>query len=285
MSVALFHVDAFATEPFTGNPAAVCVLDAPRDEKWMQGVAREMNLSETAFVECGSTAPSGGEALPLRWFTPLVEVDLCGHATLAAAHVLWETGAMPRAVPARFATRSGVLTAGWRDGRVELDFPSTPCEPAPLPSEYLAALGIERRTENEERRNAEGGMLAVFTGMAGPRHVIELASEAEVRAVRPDFRALSSLPGRGLAVTARGDGRPYDFVSRYFAPWVGVDEDPVTGTVHCGLAVYWAARLGKTELLACQASPRGGEILLRLSGSRVVLAGRAVTVAAGRVFA
>lgn len=262
----LFHVDAFTAHPFAGNPAAVCLLDeegSPRcDERWMQHLACEMNLSETAFVA------AAGSDLSLRWFTPLVEVDLCGHATLAAAHVLWETGRLDRRQEARFATRSGLLTAGWRDGWIELDFPATACEEATLAPAYLAALGI-----SEPRSISKGG----------PRHIIELASVEAVRAVAPDFGALRALPGRGIAVTAQGDGRPHDIVSRYFAPWVGVNEDPVTGSVHCALAPFWAPRLGRAELLAFQASARGGELHLRLRGNRVVIAGRAVTISRGEV--
>jgi len=260
MNRPLFHVDAFASRPFTGNPAAVCLLDRPAEAAWMQAVAAEMNLSETAFVVAGA------DPLALRWFTPRVEVDLCGHATLAAAHVLWETGRLGHDAPARFATRSGVLTATLRDGWIELDFPATPCAAASLPDGFLAALGIAA---------------PVFTGQAGPRHIVEVGDERDVRSLTPDFAALAALPGRGVAVTARADGRAYDFVSRYFAPWVGVNEDPVTGSVHCALGPFWASRLGKGELLACQASPRGGEIRVRVGGTRAVLAGRGVTIARG----
>jgi PhzF family phenazine biosynthesis protein len=277
MAIPVFHVDAFADRAFAGNPAAVCLLEEPRDERWMQQVAQELNLSETAFVICGARLRTGADAnpevraatapiFPLRWFTPLVEVDLCGHATLATAHVLWETGRLAGDAAARFLTRSGELTAGRRDGWVELDLPATACAPATLSPAHLAALGIAAPR---------------FVGQAGPRHVIEVESETLVRELKPDFHALRPLPGRGIAVTARSDGRPYDFVSRYFAPWVGVNEDPVTGSVHCALATYWAARLGKQEMLACQASPRGGEIRVRLDGDRVRLGGKAVTVAAG----
>lgn len=275
MPVSLFHVDAFADRPFAGNPAVVCLLDAPPwDAEWMQHVAREMNVSETAFVidraatlqksKAGDAAST--EFFPLRWFTPIVEVDLCGHATLAAAHVLWETGRLPLESAARFATRSGELTAVRRAEWIELDFPAVACEPTSLSDAHLAALGLSSPR---------------FVGLAGPRHVVEVESEAVVRTLAPDFNALRGLPGRGVAVTARGDGRPYDFVSRYFAPWVGVNEDPVTGSVHCALATFWAARLGKQELRAFQASPQGGEIRLRLDNDRVRLAGRAVTVAKG----
>lgn len=266
-SAALFHVDAFADAPFAGNPAGVCLLDAPRDTRWMQGIAREMNVSETAFVEGAGPAADAG-TLSLRWFTPLVEVDICGHATLAAAHVLWQTGRLGPADVARFRTRSGVLTASPDAGWIELDFPAVACEPAVLAPAYLEALGVAR---------------ALSVCSAGPRHVVQVESPGEVRSLAPDFRALGSLPGRGIAVTAASNGRPYDVVSRYFAPWVGVDEDPATGSVHCALAVFWSSRLGRTELLAHQASPRGGVLRLRLEGARVRLGGKAVTVARGEV--
>ncbi len=263
--IPVFHVDAFTAKPFAGNPAAVCLLDEPRDERWMQQVAREMNLSETAFVI--AHPPASAEApMALRWFTPLVEVDLCGHATLAAAHVLWETGRLAADAPARFLARSGLLIASRRDGWIELDFPATLCTSGTLSPAHLAALGVAAPR---------------FVGQAGPRHVIEVDTEPHVRALAPDFHALRGLPGRGIAVTAQGDGRPYDFVTRYFAPWVGVDEDPVTGSVHCALATFWSARLGKQEMLAFQASPRGGEIRVRVEGDRVHLGGHAVTIASG----
>ena len=271
--VRLFHVDAFTDRPFRGNPAAVCLIDAPRGDAWMQQVAREMNLSETAFVvpvdERGATRPPAGEVFTLRWFTPLVEVDLCGHATLAAAHVLWETGRLTgSASSVRFLTASGELTAARNDGWIALDFPATACVPAPLSPSHLAALTIAAPR---------------LVARAGPRHVIEVESEEIVRALTPDFEALRALPGRGIAVTARANSGPYDVVSRYFAPWVGVNEDPVTGSVHCALATFWAARLGKTEILAFQASPRGGEIRLRVEGDRVKLGGKAVTIATGEL--
>jgi len=239
----------------------VCVLESYPAAAWMQSFAREMNVSETAFVALDED-PFG-----LRWFTPLVEVDLCGHATLATAHVLWETELLASGIPARFETRSGTLTAMRDGGWIDLDFPAVACQASPVDGEYLEALGIQE---------------PVFLGLAGPRHVIQVASVEIVRSLAPDFRALRRLAGRGIAVTAAG-GYPYDFVSRYFAPWVGVDEDPVTGSIHCALAGFWAERLGKREMLAWQASSRGGEIRLRSEGQRVKLGGRAVTIAAGEV--
>jgi PhzF family phenazine biosynthesis protein len=260
MPMNFFHVDAFTDRPFSGNPAAVCLLDAPADPAWMRQVAAELNLSEAAFV----TPADGG--FGLRWFTPEVEVDLCGHATLASAHVLWETGRLPAETPARFHTRSGWLTATRAGGWITLDFPSMTIAPGPIPAEAVAAVGID----------------PVLTGTCGARWVIEAASEEVVRGLRPDFARLRALTGRALVVTAVGrPGTGCDFVSRYFAPWVGVNEDPVTGAAHCALAPFWAARLGRPTLTAYQASPRGGWLRVEAAGDRVRLSGQAVTVVAG----
>jgi PhzF family phenazine biosynthesis protein len=260
MRLPFFHVDAFTSRPFAGNPAAVCLLDAPAEPDWMRQVAAELNLSETAFV-----APIDG-GFGLRWFTPQVEVDLCGHATLASAHVLWESGRLPRETPARFHTRSGWLTAAFQDGWITLDFPTLPIAPGPVPAEAVSAAGVE----------------PVWTGTCGARWVIEAASEDAVCALRPDFGRLRALKGRALMVTAAAaPGAGYDFVTRYFAPWVGVDEDPVTGSAHCALGPFWAARLGRAPLTAYQASARGGRLRVEPSGDRVQLSGQAVTVVAG----
>jgi predicted PhzF superfamily epimerase YddE/YHI9 len=234
MPIPFFHVDAFTSRPFSGNPAAVCLLDAPADPAWMRLVAAELGLSEAAFL-----VPVDG-GFGLRWFTPAVEVDLCGHATLASAHVLWETGRLPRDAPARFHTRSGWLTAITEGEWITLDFPAMTIEAGPIPGEEV------------------------------------------VRALRPDYFRLRALSGRALMVTAAGrPGTGCDFVSRYFAPWVGVDEDPVTGAAHCALAPFWAARLGRSSLTAYQASPRGGWLRVEATGDRVKLSGQAVTVIAG----
>lgn len=260
MPIAFFHVDAFTDGPFSGNPAAVCLLEAPADAAWMRRVAAEVNLSEAAFV-----VPIDG-GFGLRWFTPEVEVDLCGHATLASAHVLWERGTLPRAQPARFSTRSGWLTAACDGGSITLDFPALPLTPGPIPPEAVAALGVE----------------PLMTGTCGARWMAEVASEETVRGLKPDFARLRALTGRALMVTARArPGAGYDFVSRYFAPWVGVDEDPVTGVAHCALGPFWAARLGKPRLTAFQASSRGGWLRVEAAGDRVKLGGQAVTVIAG----
>jgi PhzF family phenazine biosynthesis protein len=258
----IVQVDAFADRPFAGNPAAVCVLDRPREAGWMQHVALEMNLSETAFLE------RRGDGYSLRWFTPACEVDLCGHATLASAHVLWQDGHLPPDAEARFHTRSGVLTAR-RDGDwIWLDFPSLPPTPAPQPPAGLAgALGAA----------------PVFVGNSRFDLLVEVGSEAAVRALRPDPRALRTLGARGVIVTARGEADGFDFVSRFFAPGAGVDEDPVTGSAHCVLTPYWAAKLGKAEMTAYQASARGGVVRVRLAGGRVHLGGRAVTVLRGEL--
>lgn len=254
-------VDAFTERPFAGNPAAVCVLDGAADEAWMRAVAREMNLSETAFLH------PEADGYRLRWFTPSDEVELCGHATLASAHVLFESGTLAAGAQARFHTRSGLLTAVRRGAQVVLDFPAMPMAPCVPPPEVIAALGVSAR----------------WAGANGPNYLLELGSEAEVRAVAPDFRALRALRVRSAAVTARAERGPYDIVSRFFAPGAGVDEDPVTGGAHCTLGPFWAERLGKPELHAYQASARGGVLHVTVQGARVLLAGHAVTVSRGEI--
>jgi PhzF family phenazine biosynthesis protein len=259
----IITVDAFADEPFRGNPAAVCLLPAARDEAWMAGVAREMNLSETAFLVRRSDG-----SYDLRWFTPAVEVRLCGHATLASAHVLWERGLLASTEAARFHTKSGLLTATRApDGLIELDFPSRVASPIPIPEGLAEALGAP----------------VLHTGRSADDDLVEVASEAVVRALSPDFARLRTLPVRGVIVTARSEDPPYDFVSRFFAPAVGIDEDPVTGSAHCVLAPFWGERLGKREMLAYQASARGGVVRVSVRGDRVGLAGRAITVLDGEL--
>ncbi|MFO0891938.1 MAG: PhzF family phenazine biosynthesis protein [Isosphaeraceae bacterium] len=266
MSVRIIQVDAFTPRPFAGNPAAVCLLDAPVPESWMQQVAREMNLSETAFVE----RRSDDGVLGLRWFTPTVEVDLCGHATLAAAHVLWEEHRLDPSRPALFDTRSGRLAARKRDDWIELDFPSTPVGDG-LPAAELEPIARALAAE------------PVFGGRSRFDLLVELASEAEVRRLAPDFRRLSSLPVRGVIATALSGSHECDFVSRFFAPAAGVDEDPVTGSAHCCLAPYWALRLGRSELVGHQVSDRGGVVKVCLDGDRVAILGQAVTVMRGEL--
>lgn len=269
MGQRIVQVDAFTDRPFAGNPAAVCVLRGPADEGWMKDVAREMNLSETAFLH-----PEEG-AWRLRWFTPAAEVDLCGHATLASAHVLWEDGHLPAGARAEFRTRSGVLTAERRGEWIELDFPGTPPAPAPAPPGLLAALGIAH---------------ASWVGRSRFDYVLELADAAAVRAVQPDFGALARVEARGVIVTAAGDPSAgdvaaADFVSRFFGPAVGVDEDPVTGSAHCSLAPYWGAKLGRERMVGQQVSQRGGRVRVMLAGERVLLGGQAVTVLRGELVA
>lgn len=254
-------VDAFADRPFTGNPAAVCILDAPRDEGWMQAVAMEMNLSETAFLH------PEGDAWRLRWFTPAVEVDLCGHATLATAHALWEAGRLAPDAEARFFTRSGPLACRRDGGWIAMDFPALPPAAAEPPAGLAEALGVT----------------PTWVGRSRFDYLVEVASEAEVRAAAPDIALLRRVETRGVILTARAAMDGADVVSRFFAPAAGVDEDPVTGSAHCVLTPYWAAKLGRDSLTAYQASRRGGFVRLRSLGDRVTLAGRAVTVLRGEL--
>ncbi|MEZ4412228.1 MAG: PhzF family phenazine biosynthesis protein [Gemmatimonadales bacterium] len=261
MPLALHHIDAFTDRPFAGNPAAVCLLEQEMDDAWMQSVAQEMNLSETAFL-----LPRD-DGFSLRWFTPEVEVELCGHATLASAHFLWSERHLKPDAVARFHTQSGLLTATQRDGWIELDFPATPAVPAPAPAGMAAALGCT----------------PVAVTKSAYDYLIEVATEAEVRALEPDFRALRVVNARGVIVTAVGDNGKYDFVSRFFGPAVGINEDPVTGSAHCVMGPYWQERLERSSFLAYQASPRGGEVRVEVRGSRVQLGGKAVTVSRGEL--
>jgi predicted PhzF superfamily epimerase YddE/YHI9 len=261
MPLPLYHVNAFIHRPGGGNPAAVCLLKEMPSDDWLQMVATQMNLSETAYL-----LPEG-DGHRLRWFTPGVEVDLCGHATLASAHVLWETGRLPLDKPARFQTRGGLLTAERRSEWIELDFPARPAELCAPPPELGPALGVVPKT----------------AGYNGMDWLVEVESAAVVRALRPDFARLATLPVRGIIVTAVSDDPAYDFISRFFAPATGVPEDPVTGSAHCCLTPFWRERLGKNELKAFQASARGGELRVRLDGKRVRLGGRAETVLRGEL--
>jgi PhzF family phenazine biosynthesis protein len=250
-------VDAFTAKPFGGNPAAVCILAQEASEPWMRDVAREMNLSETAFLF------PVADGYRLRWFTPAAEVALCGHATLATAHVLWQEGHLSQDQQARFHTLSGVLTADRDADWIRLDFPAKPAERADAPAGMLEALAVPN---------------PVFVGKNVFDYIVEVESEEEVRSVQPDFGLLAKTDARGVIVTARSRNPDFDFVSRFFAPRVGVPEDPVTGSAHCCLTPYWAARLGKTEMTAFQASARGGVVKVALRGDRVWLSGQAVTV-------
>ncbi|MDP9347978.1 MAG: PhzF family phenazine biosynthesis protein [Gemmatimonadota bacterium] len=255
------QVDAFTDRPFAGNPAAVCILPAPREEGWMQDVAREMNLSETAFLQ------RRGEEWELRWFTPTIEVDLCGHATLASAHVLWEEGHLSTDAEARFHTRSGLLTARREEGWITMNFPAKPEEEAPASPELARALGTA----------------PLYVGRSHFDLLVEVESEAVLRALRPDLARLSEVPARGVIVTSRAETPGFDFVSRFFAPRVGVDEDPVTGSAHCCLAPFWRKRLGRDSLVGFQASARGGVVRVRTEGDRVRLSGQAVTTLRGEL--
>jgi predicted PhzF superfamily epimerase YddE/YHI9 len=262
----VLQVDAFTDEPFAGNPAAVCLLEGPADPDWMQNVAREMNLSETAFLH------SRRHVFSLRWFTPAVEVELCGHATLASAHALWEEGLLGPAEPALFDTLSGRLAATRRGDGIEMDFPAENAEICEPPPGLLDSLG---------------GISPVAVARNRFDILIEVADEDTVRALRPDFQAMGSVPVRGVMVTARAGNElvasGVDFVSRFFAPAVGVDEDPVTGSAHCCLGPWWANRIGTADLLGRQVSDRGGTVGVRVRSDRVLLAGRAVTVMKGEL--
>jgi PhzF family phenazine biosynthesis protein len=264
MTCPIYQIDAFTNEPFRGNPAAVCLLEKPADPTWMQSVAAEMNLSETAFVW-----PQQVNQFQLRWFAPAVEVDLCGHATLAAAHALWESGRLPLNQPARFQTRSGELTCVRKSDWIEMDFPATPPTSATPPDGLIDALGVT----------------PIAVGRSRFDFLFELESEAAVRAVQPDFGRLRNVQTRGVIVTARSNDSAFDFVSRFFCPAVGVNEDPATGSAHCTLAVYWSQLLGRNEFAAKQMSERGGVVRVKLHGDRVALAGQAVTVFRGELLA
>jgi len=271
--IPFYQVDAFITDkPFSGNPAAVCLLDLekPRvgqkspsvpDERWMQNVAMEMNLSETAFLQKSSDGHN------LRWFTPVVEVDLCGHATLASAHVLWESGNLKPDEQARFHTKSGLLTATKKGEWIELDFPATLEQQAAPPPDLIESLGVK----------------PVYVGKNVFDYIIEVDSEETVRTVAPDFERLKKIPVRGVIVTSRSSNRDYDFVSRFFGPGSGVPEDPVTGSAHSCLGPFWKTRLKRSEFMAYQCSARGGLLRVRVGDGRVYMAGRALTVLRGEL--
>ena len=261
MTTPLYIVDAFASARFTGNPAAVCLLDEPAQAGWMQAVAAEMNLSETAFLV------QQADSFDLRWFTPVTEVDLCGHATLASAHVLWETNRLKPDETARFHTRSGLLTAERTQDWIELDFPATPPEPIEPPEGLSDLLGSVPR----------------YVGRTPFDLLLELTDEEELHELMPDFAGLSRLPVRGFIVTTRSDDARYDFQSRFFAPAAGVNEDPVTGSAHCALAPYWAGHLGKTKMTGYQASARGGIVEVETIADRVKLRGQVVTAFRGEL--
>lgn len=263
MGLSIYQVDAFTDKPFFGNPAGVCVLIEPVSDDWMQNVAREMNLSETAFLI------KQDNGYTLRWFTPTVEVDLCGHATLASAHILWERGYLVKNEAAKFHTRSGLLTAKHTDdGWIELNFPVEQENETTAPNGLLESLGVRAKYIGKNRFD----------------YIIEVGSEEEVRNLKPDFTALSKIPFRGVIATAVSASKEYDFVSRFFAPGVGVNEDPVTGSAHCCLGPYWKKRLGKEYFNAYQVSRRGGIIKVSVKNDRVCIAGQAITVMKAELF-
>jgi predicted PhzF superfamily epimerase YddE/YHI9 len=287
------QVDAFTSAAFAGNPAAVCFLSGEREAAWMQDVAREMNLAETAFLR-PLDGEGGRREFELRWFTPTVEVDLCGHATLASAHALWESGRLAPTEEARFHTRSGVLTAvrvatgnggadnggagngraGNADGNgdggwIQMDFPVTTTESVPAPDGLVDALGVT----------------PLYVGRSRFDYLVQVESEKILRDLAPDLRRLCAIEARGVIVTSRAADPDYDFVSRFFAPRAGIDEDPVTGSAHCTLADFWSKQLGKARFLARQISARGGVLRVELRGDRVLLGGQAITVLRGELLA
>jgi PhzF family phenazine biosynthesis protein len=262
MSIAVFHIDAFTNRPFAGNAAAVCMLDKQYEDAWLQQVASEMNQPATTFlypVEDG---------YHLRWFSAKVELELCGHGTLASAHTLWDQGYLPREAQARFHTKAGLLTAVQDGEWIALNFPAKPEEPVEISSAFEEALGVA----------------PLYVGRSQLDYLVDVGFEETVRTLRPDFARLATLPARGVIVTgtARADA-DYDFVSRFFCPSVGITEDPVTGSAHCALAPFWSKRLGRTELVGYQASSRGGTVRVALDGERVLLGGQAVTVFRGEL--
>ena len=257
----IYQVDAFTQEKFKGNPAAVCLLDSPAEESWMQLVAAEMNLSETAFIHPAK------DGFDLRWFTPTVEVDLCGHATLACAFVLYEEGLFAPDQKIRFHTKSGLLTATQNADLLEMDFPAEPGEEFMPPPILMRALGVTAVSAQQNRMDI----------------LIEASGEEAVRALEPDFQALTEIPSRGIIVTSPSDNPEYDFISRFFAPFYGINEDPVTGSAHCFLGPFWAHHLGKNKMCAFQASARGGVVYVKVDGDRVKLSGHAVMVLKGEI--
>lgn len=262
MSLPLFHVDAFTSSPFKGNSAAVCMLDKPRDSVWLQQVASEMNLAATAFLY------PQDNGYHLRWFSAKTELELCGHGTLASAHTLWEQGYLAFEEQARFYTRGGFLTAKQDGEWIELDFPSKPEEATAIQPILEESLGVK----------------PVYVGKSQLDLLVEVESEEVVRTIQPNFKQLVTIPARGIIVTAAAStDSGYDFVSRFFCPSVGIDEDPVTGSAHCALSPFWSKRLGREQLTGYQASERGGVVRVRFDGDRVHLGGQALTVLRGEL--
>ncbi len=262
MKQSIIQVDAFTNKPFSGNPAAVCVLENPQDDQWMQNVAREMNLSETAFLL------KQEDGYNLRWFTPATEVPLCGHATLASSHVLWSENHLSEKESARFHTKSGLLIAKKQKDWIELDFPANPSQETSTTVELSKALGVPIKT--------------VVKNSLG--YLVEIESEDLVREMQPNFGLLVKQFPEVIVTSIAESSSEYDFISRFFAPGLGINEDPVTGAAHCCLAPYWRNKLNKNEFLAYQASSRGGVVKVRYPGEdRVFLSGQAVTVLRGEI--
>ncbi|OXM86484.1 PhzF family phenazine biosynthesis protein [Paenibacillus rigui] len=260
--IPIYTVDAFTSQAYSGNPAAVCILQSfPEEDTWLQSIAAEMNLSETAFL-C-ATEKRG--SYKLRWFTKQAEVELCGHATLASAHVLWETGAAYGLDKLHFHTLSGVLTARRLQDSIELNFPAEPPEPSSAPELLKQALGVEPVAVSRNRFD----------------YIVEVASEQQVRELKPDFQLLKELPARGVLVTSRSDDPAYDITARCFFSPIGIDEDPVTGSAYCALAPYWRTKLGKSGMTAIQLSARTGVVKLQTVEDRVRIEGKAVIVIKG----
>lgn len=263
MAVAIYQVDAFTKEAFSGNSAAVCLIKTAVTDEWMQKVAMEMNVSETAFVM------KEKDGFRLRWFTPEKEVSLCGHATLASAHILWEEQLLEVNEVVKFYTKSGILTAVKFGQLIELNFPREDVKEVEAPENLQQAIG--------------DGVKLNFVGQGKDDYLVEVESEEVLRSLTPNFELLKTIPSRGVIVTSRSSNSDIDFVSRFFAPRLGVNEDPVTGSSHCSLAPYWKSRLSKNEFIAYQASKRGGKLHVRVENERVVLGGEAVTIMKGEL--
>ena len=261
----LFTVDALASKPFSGNQAAICLVESELDASWMLALAQEINYSETAYLD----KLDGSADFGLRWFTPACEVDLCGHATLASAHVLWNECEI-QSDEIRFHTRSGVLTARKNGESIELNFPATPASPIPINEDLLSGLGLSNPQ-------------VVFCSKNQFDALVVVNDETVVRALEPDFAALGKIPFRGITVSAKSQSAEFDFISRFFAPGSGVDEDPVTGSAHCCLAPYWGNELSKDTMTGFQASNRGGTVGVKLSDDRVILSGQAITILRGEL--
>jgi len=264
----IYQVDSFTETPFTGNPAGVCILDKDVPDEWMRGLAAEMNLSETAFVK----RIPGEELYSLRWFTPAKEVSLCGHATLASAHILWSEGLHERNSQIRFSTKSGELLAGREGKLIEMVFPLREMDPVDEYTELSFALGANPVSTHR------------YSGRYELLYLLELATPAEVKDLQPNFAGVLATDADGVIVTSADPGGEYDFVSRFFAPAVGIDEDPVTGSAHCYLAPFWASKLGKSQLTGFQASARTGVVYCSPKEETVALAGNAVTVFAAELY-